>query len=434
MSFGPSVRNGVALGLGSIPSLQNAPPYASLNLRFNETTTLDPRITFTRASTGTYVDSAGVLQTAASNAPRFDYNPTTLAPLGFLIESSRTNSIRNNTMVGAVAGTPGTVPTNWTSIGSGLGTLTQTIVGTGTQNGIEYIDIRYFGTASTASYGAQFETGTQVVAAPAQVWTSSLWFGIVGGSTAGINTITQAIVERNLSGAYLTQIGIDLKSSGSTMTRSSFVGTLGNALTARVVSAVIFGFAIGAAIDITFRIGLPQLELGFGVSSAIKTTTTALTRAADSPLMTGTNFSDWFNPVEGTFVVSYDAFNIATGAFPVILAASDYTVANRIQISYNQTSRRAVVTVGGSNTFDVNLGTGVNGMIDKSAIAYKADDFAACVNGGVVATDNAGAVPVVDRLVLGNYLSGGSIVNGHLRSVAYYPRRLSNGELQALTV
>jgi len=47
--------------------------------------------TFTRASIGTYYDSSGVLQTATADTPRFDYDPVTHAPKGFLGEEARTN-------------------------------------------------------------------------------------------------------------------------------------------------------------------------------------------------------------------------------------------------------------------------------------------------------------------------------------------------------
>jgi hypothetical protein len=36
-----------------------------------------PAITFTRASDGTFFDADGVLQTATTNAPRFDHDPVT---------------------------------------------------------------------------------------------------------------------------------------------------------------------------------------------------------------------------------------------------------------------------------------------------------------------------------------------------------------------
>ena len=67
------------------------PPGVSLDLSFMTPGTLDPRITFTRASTATYTDSTGTIQTAAVNAPRWDYDPVTHALRGVLIEEARTN-------------------------------------------------------------------------------------------------------------------------------------------------------------------------------------------------------------------------------------------------------------------------------------------------------------------------------------------------------
>jgi hypothetical protein len=47
-------------------------------------------ITFTRSTTGTYFDSAGVMRTAAINEARLDYDPVTLQPRGLLVEEQRT--------------------------------------------------------------------------------------------------------------------------------------------------------------------------------------------------------------------------------------------------------------------------------------------------------------------------------------------------------
>ena len=62
-----------------------------LNLDFAKTKALDPRVTFTRASTGTFVGSNGLIQTAASGTARFDHNPATGESLGLLVEEARTN-------------------------------------------------------------------------------------------------------------------------------------------------------------------------------------------------------------------------------------------------------------------------------------------------------------------------------------------------------
>ena len=69
----------------------------SLDLQFATGKTLDDRVsgnnlvTFSRASTGTYVGSDGLIKTAVADAPRFDHDPVTGESLGLLIEESRTN-------------------------------------------------------------------------------------------------------------------------------------------------------------------------------------------------------------------------------------------------------------------------------------------------------------------------------------------------------
>ena len=63
----------------------------SLDLNFAQTKRLDPRITFSRASTGTYYDANGVLQSAPAGVARFDHNPVSGESLGLLLEDAGTN-------------------------------------------------------------------------------------------------------------------------------------------------------------------------------------------------------------------------------------------------------------------------------------------------------------------------------------------------------
>ena len=69
-----------------------APPGLALDLDFT-TGTLDSRVMFTRTTTGTYVNSSGVIASAAIDAARFDYDPATLDPRGLLLEEQRTNIV-----------------------------------------------------------------------------------------------------------------------------------------------------------------------------------------------------------------------------------------------------------------------------------------------------------------------------------------------------
>jgi hypothetical protein len=63
----------------------------SLKLDFANARALDPRITFTRASTATYVGRDGLVKYAGEDEARFDHDPTTGESLGLLIEETRTN-------------------------------------------------------------------------------------------------------------------------------------------------------------------------------------------------------------------------------------------------------------------------------------------------------------------------------------------------------
>jgi hypothetical protein len=393
-------------------------------------------ITFTRASTATFFNSAGVLTSAAVNAPRFDYNPSTLAAQGLLIEESRTNSIRNNTMVGAVAGvigSGGAAPTNWSLDFPGL---TRQIVGTGTSNGITWIDLRFSGT-TTNTYGSLNLEGANIVSASnGQSWAHSAWVSVVGGSTANINSISLSANQYTITPTYLSTLtGTNIVSSVSaTFSRFASTLTTNNASVAYVQPVVAFAWANGAAIDITLRIGLPQLEQGAFATSVIPTTTTALTRAAD--VASVNTLSPWFNATEGTLYTESQQLAAQTAAlFPRIVAVDDGSTNNAIlHLWRTDTSRLYANAVSsGSGQYDL----GANGVtqtnVNKMASAFAANNFAASINGGSVLTDLAGVVPSgLTTLRIGRS-SGTDYLNGYLRRITYYPRRLANADLQAIT-
>lgn len=409
----------------------------TLDLQFAGATSLDNRITFSRGTTATYFNSAGVLTTAGTAEARFDYNPSTLAPRGLLIEEQRTNSIRNNTMQGAVAGTPGTLPTNWQQ---NSGTVAVNVVGTGTENGITYIDLQFVGTPSTTFANIRFDTNTQIVAANGQAWTSSFFVRRVAGSTANITDIDNRVYFRDVGGNGLQEAGVSVLSllSNSSLNNSKTTNSLtaANVSIARVNNGISLALTVGAAIDITLRIGLPQLEQGAFATSVIPTTTTALTRNADVASMTGTNFSSWFNATEGTLLaqviygadVNCKTAFINNGAYTNLFSMQREGSLDRWQVDvFSGGSRQALLTFA-TNSAAIN-------SVSKCASAYKVDDFSGSVNGGTVVTDTSGLVPVsMDRLALGrDNVGSAEFLNGWLQRISYYPVRLSNSTLQALT-
>lgn len=115
----------------------------SLDLRFAESKSLTDAasgqslVTFTRASSGTYVGSDGVLKTATTNEPRFDHSPTTGESLGLLVEEQRTNLLLNSGTLSTQNVTVTAVAHTLSFTGTGTITLSGTstagpLVGTGT--------------------------------------------------------------------------------------------------------------------------------------------------------------------------------------------------------------------------------------------------------------------------------------------------------------
>lgn len=429
---------------------------ASLNMNFAGTDTLDPRITFTRASTGTRINASGVMVSEAINGPRFDYDPVTLQPKGLLIEEQRTNSIRNNTMAGAVAGTPGTLPTNWLYEGSGLGTLSQQVVGVGVSNGINYVDLRLFGTTSTPGLPICQESRTAAAATSGQTWVLSTFLAIVGGSLNNISTIQIRQTGRTSAGAVSEVLaGSDIKASlTSTLQRFSQSGTYVNATTAfaQPTAANIF-FASGVTIDITLRIGMPQLELGAFATSPIPTTTAAATRAADVAVMTGANFSNWYSQAQGS--VYGEFINLMPGSASASIqnaglwAAADSSLGSTfngygVRIAPSFSTAAAIQFTGRSGAVTQNatgaaIGFPSAGATYKTAASWDASFMQFALNGqaGTALTNTVAALLSAQNIFhIGSQTVGGSppyALNGHIRKIAYFPRRLTNAELQGIT-
>ena len=106
----------------------------SLNLDLMSPGVLPPGLTFTRASTATYFDAAGTMQTVGNDVPRWDYDPITHALRGLLVEEPRTNLLLGSGALGtqSVAVTaqsyvlsfygPGTVTMSGAATGALVGT------------------------------------------------------------------------------------------------------------------------------------------------------------------------------------------------------------------------------------------------------------------------------------------------------------------------
>ena len=402
-----------------------------------------------RASSATFFDSTGTLQTAASGVARSNaFLPDSAGVFrsaGLLLEEARTNSIRNNTMVGAVAGTPGTAPTNWIT---GASTdLTRTVVGTGIENGVNYVDIRYTGTVTAArTQYVFFELSNIIAATSGQTWNGSVWLKIAAGSLSNITSVVNQADTRDSSVVYVnTPYAVSITPT-ATFTRFSASGAA-TGTTAWIQPFISFSTATSGLVDITLRIGLPQLELGAFATSPILTTTAAATRAADVSTsaavtrsadvasITGTAFSGWYRQDEGTMFAEGAPGVITSGAFPRLLQISNSDLTSRI-ILQRYTSNVPRFTVVDSSVTQVAFdatGTWLPATNGKMALAVKLNDFAGTFAGNAPATDTSGSLPNLTQLNIGASSDGTQVNNGTIKRLTYWPTRLANTTLQQIT-
>ena len=403
----------------------NAVP--SLDLRFadrkNLIDTISGRnlINFSRNSVGTYVDENGLIQSATSGEARFDHNPETGGSLGLLMEEARTNLLTYSEQFDNAAWGTGTTTVIANAVVAPDGTLTAdelkpTATGFGARQGVN-ISGTYTATVFVKDNGA----GSCKVA--------------MGSTTIGylinLNTVSGAYISgRSYGGGTL--VGYSITSVGNGWFRVS-VAADGNGVRGLFVNA-----ADGTAPTSGIFVWGAQLEAGSFPTSYIPTTGSTVTRAADVASMTGTNFSSWYRQDEGTVFFNAKVFGTKqTYLFGLGKTGSGSPFARFLPESTK--SRFDIfgpVAAGGSTTFwgFINNISPVNVPL-KGVLCVKAGGYRSCLNGSLdSATQSAEAVPLFDQLNIGKDSGGSLVMSGTISRLTYWPTRLSDTQLQALTL
>jgi hypothetical protein len=163
-----------------------------------------------------------------------------------------------------------------------------------------------------------------------------------------------------------------------------------------------------------------QRETGSFPTSYIPTTSSTVTRSADVASMTGTNFSSWYNQSEGSWYIDYNK-KLA----PVNI--SNVGVIGPQHLYYRGNSTEALRRFG-SNT----PATGIVDNQNKIALAYGSSDFDICANGSATVDNYSVATPTGQTTA--HLMSDGSnYLTSNISRLTYYPKRLTNAQLQSLT-
>ena len=413
----------------------------TLDLDFANSKTLDPRITFTRSSGGSYVGADGLIKYAGVNEPRFDHNPVTGESLGLLIEEARTNLILNST----------TLSSHWTSfyatrtltsettspdgtfnaykiIGNSGSTLRQSLNShTFTMNANTSYTISVFlkGTASRRYATLWFdntETGNSPVEGPYYGATS--FIDLLTGTSSN-PSITKMIPYGN--GWYRCYVTATV--GASNLTNVLLQVSIGNPNNFLDTGTPNIYKNVGDGSSGIYYWG-PQLEAGAFPTSYIPTKASTVTRSADNASMTGTKFSSWYNSSEGTIFMS-GIVPQGLSSFPIEFTLSDGTNSNRIG-SYIFTNG-FYVTIRNSNS---QIGedmrptfTPVVSSSYKKITSYSRNEYATTVNANTITKKFNAPIPNINSLNIGSAVVGTIRYNSTISRLTYYPIQLTNQQL-----
>ncbi len=379
---------------------------------------------YTATTSQTITNYIPVLLTAAANVPRFDHNPTTDESLGLLIEEQRTNLLSYSSDFANGYWDKYNISLTSNTIIAPDGTLTGEKIAADASSISHYLypasGVAVSAGTYTASIYAKAGERTRLLAA---IWNGSNY------EIAQFDLSNGTIVQEAVAGiASITSVGNGWyrcsvkRTIGSVTTYFSFGpyinGTLGD-LTG-------FPTYTGDGFNGIYIWGA-QLEAGSFATSYIATTAASATRNADAASMTGANFTSWFNAGEGTF---YGEANLSGGGryFHAVKTGASDQIEGVQQTTYFE----AFVY---STSIQAQINIAVASFINRRvALAYQVNDIAACVSGGTVSVDTNAILPLdLNAFYVNSYGTSGPLGSGTVKKVAYYPARLTNAQLQAIT-
>jgi hypothetical protein len=176
-----------------------------------------------------------------------------------------------------------------------------------------------------------------------------------------------------------------------------------------------------------------QLENGAFSTSAIETTTAAVTRSADVVSISSSAFSSWYRQDEGT------VFGDATTPFAVNnvqIADARVSFTDIIQVGYNTESQSVGFIKAGDVNQAVMFSQGVlTGVRRRKVImGYAENNFAIATNGLTPITDSSGTTPTnIASIFLGSIGGSSSFLNGTISRFTFWNQRLANSTLQNIT-
>jgi hypothetical protein len=418
----------LAGGWARNPLWKTARAVPSLDLRFADNKTLGDAygggspVTFTRASSGTYVGSDGLIKSATTNEPRFDHNPTTGESLGLLVEEARTNLLTYSEQFDNAG---------WIKFGSAI-TANESTAPDGTTTADLWTNSSSPGAVSqnyTKDGTARTYSGSVWVKSSVTAFTLSVDDGTNTNRGRAVFDIATGVLTTVVNDGVFTNTSGTITAYPNSWYRVTITTTTSTVTTVRLRS---FFSNIGA----TARIWGAQLEENAAfATSYISTTTATVTRAADVASITGAAFSSFYNQTEGTVFADIAVAQPVTGGNQFAFRTSDNGYNNAIAINI---PGQAQLSTASGGTFDGSASSVASLVANVSAkigAAYASNNLGLSLNGATAVTDTSATMPTtLNRADIGSDHAGLNRVKAcTIKRLTYWPVRLSNTTLQQIT-
>ena len=365
-----------------------------------------------RASTATRVNKAGLLETVASGIPRVDYLGNTKG--AYLLEPQRTNNLVQSNQFNTSWSVPNGITLNGNQLSPLSGGLDAWKLESDGSSGFLAINqIASVTGTNTFSIYAKAGTNRYVSLRGLSGLDVRAQFDLINGEVYGSSNAVSTKINHIKDGWYRCTVTFDAS--------NSFF----------YIYPMIQGVADAGSIYIQYS----QLEAGRYASSRIPTTSSAVTRLADTANNAGNN--QVISSSEGVLYFEGSVSDTLTNSWISLYEKSNITN-NQFNLRFvNSTNIIQCVSRAGGLGQDVVLQSTITDktVVNKIAVKYKLNDWALWVNGVEVdtATSSTAFTPnSLDVLSL-NKGNNSQFFYGKTNDLRVYNTALTDAELAALT-
>ena len=385
-------------------------------------------ITFSRASSATFLGSNGLLQTAANNVPRIEYDATG-AVKGLLIEEARTNILTySNDFTNGI----------WTKQNV---SIASNVSGVTAPDGSETVD-KMIPNSSNNEHRVWDGVSSTAVGETYSVYAKSagydyVWLGYYEGSVYGyaVVNLTNGVVTASNTANYSVEastngfyrISVTKTASG---TNPRYISISPSPTASPTLNSSNVPYFVGDGTSGIYVWGA-QAEAGAFPTSYIPTTGATATRARDRAEIPTSAFG--YNNDKGSLVI--DVLTPVANQFMAIgyfNTSSFYNSRGFSKSNANNSSlgpHYMLAAYDGSSTKQV-LGQQTQAVYAKLGLSY-GDNTSGVKDGGTVLSATS-HYPNPTRLHLGGR-DNGLQSQCWIKSIQYYPRQLTDTQLQELT-